>query len=96
MLFVHHLSLRQVNILQANGLPRHLSNFVFCQYHFWGQEEPVFIAPEVEPSSSSSVSKDPQCTVVFDSAKVKFPAATQPNHLTAFSLMFSTFSHQLF
>ncbi|XP_073348385.1 kinesin-like protein KIF13B isoform X2 [Pagrus major] len=58
-----------VNILQANGLPRHLSNFVFCQYHFWGQEEPVFIAPEVEPSSSSSVSKDPQCTVVFDSAK---------------------------
>ncbi|XP_030261622.1 kinesin-like protein KIF13B isoform X3 [Sparus aurata] len=58
-----------VNILQANGLPRHLSNFVFCQYHFWGQEEPVFIAPEMTPSSSSSVSKDPQCTVVFDSAK---------------------------
>ncbi|XP_035861399.1 kinesin-like protein KIF13B isoform X1 [Sander lucioperca] len=58
-----------VNILQANGLPRHLSNFVFCQYHFWGQDESVFIAPEVEPSSSSSTSRDPQCTVVFDSAK---------------------------
>uniref|UniRef100_A0A8C4DBQ6 Kinesin family member 13Bb n=1 Tax=Dicentrarchus labrax TaxID=13489 RepID=A0A8C4DBQ6_DICLA len=58
-----------VKILQANGLPRHLSNFVFCQYHFWGQEEPVFIAPEVVPSSSSSASRDPQCTVVFDSAK---------------------------
>uniref|UniRef100_A0A8C9ZHD3 Kinesin family member 13B n=1 Tax=Sander lucioperca TaxID=283035 RepID=A0A8C9ZHD3_SANLU len=61
--------LSQVNILQANGLPRHLSNFVFCQYHFWGQDESVFIAPEVEPSSSSSTSRDPQCTVVFDSAK---------------------------
>uniref|UniRef100_A0A665WGX5 Kinesin family member 13Bb n=1 Tax=Echeneis naucrates TaxID=173247 RepID=A0A665WGX5_ECHNA len=61
--------LTQVKILQATGLPRHLSNFVFCQYHFWGQEEPVFIAPEVAPSSSSCVSRDPQCTVVFDSAK---------------------------
>ncbi|XP_056261304.1 kinesin-like protein KIF13B isoform X1 [Seriola aureovittata] len=58
-----------VKILQATGLPRHLSNFVFCQYHFWGQEEPVFIPPEVVPSSSSSASRDPQCTVVFDSAK---------------------------
>uniref|UniRef100_UPI0037E87330 kinesin-like protein KIF13B n=1 Tax=Semicossyphus pulcher TaxID=241346 RepID=UPI0037E87330 len=58
-----------VKILQANGLPRHLSNFVFCQYHFWGQEEVVFIAPEVAPSSSSSSSRDPQCTVVFDSPK---------------------------
>uniref|UniRef100_A0AAQ5Y813 Kinesin family member 13Bb n=1 Tax=Amphiprion ocellaris TaxID=80972 RepID=A0AAQ5Y813_AMPOC len=58
-----------VKVLQATGLPRHLSNFVFCQYHFWGQEEPVFTAPEVAPSSSSSASRDPQCTVVFDSAK---------------------------
>ncbi|XP_050927951.1 LOW QUALITY PROTEIN: kinesin-like protein KIF13B [Lates calcarifer] len=58
-----------VKILQATGLPRHLSNFVFCSIHFWGQEEPVFIAPEVAPSSSSSASRDPQCTVVFDSAK---------------------------
>ncbi|XP_068610131.1 kinesin-like protein KIF13B [Brachionichthys hirsutus] len=58
-----------VKILQASGLPRHLSNFVFCQYHFWGLEEPVFIAPEVEPSSPPSTSRDPQCTVVFDNAK---------------------------
>uniref|UniRef100_A0A8C3ALC4 Kinesin family member 13B n=1 Tax=Cyclopterus lumpus TaxID=8103 RepID=A0A8C3ALC4_CYCLU len=58
-----------VKILHANGLPRHLSNFVFCQYHFWGEEESVFIAPEMQPSSSSSSSRDPQCTVVFDSAK---------------------------
>uniref|UniRef100_A0AAQ5ZWD0 Kinesin family member 13Bb n=1 Tax=Amphiprion ocellaris TaxID=80972 RepID=A0AAQ5ZWD0_AMPOC len=60
-------SVLQVKVLQATGLPRHLSNFVFCQYHFWGQEEPVFTAPEVAPSSSSSASRDPQCTVVFDS-----------------------------
>uniref|UniRef100_A0A667ZAM9 Kinesin family member 13B n=1 Tax=Myripristis murdjan TaxID=586833 RepID=A0A667ZAM9_9TELE len=63
------LSVMQVKILQATGLPRHLSNFVFCQYHFWGQDEQVFIAPEVEASSSSSTSRDPQCTVVFDSTK---------------------------
>lgn len=63
-------SLSQVKILQASGLPRHLSNFVFCHYHFWGQEEPLTAAPEVIPSSSSSSSKDPQCTVVFDTTKV--------------------------
>uniref|UniRef100_M3ZHX7 Kinesin family member 13B n=1 Tax=Xiphophorus maculatus TaxID=8083 RepID=M3ZHX7_XIPMA len=58
-----------VKILQATGLPRHLSNFVFCHYHFWGLEEPVFTAPEVGSSGSLSASKDPQCTVVFDSTK---------------------------
>ncbi len=30
----------------------------------------MFIAPEVAPSTSSAASRDPQCTVVFDSAKV--------------------------
>ncbi|XP_047429143.1 kinesin-like protein KIF13B isoform X2 [Mugil cephalus] len=58
-----------VKILQATGLPRHLSNFVFCQYHFWGLKEQVFTPPEMTSSSSSSASTDPQCTVVFDSAK---------------------------
>uniref|UniRef100_A0AAQ4NU30 Kinesin family member 13Bb n=1 Tax=Gasterosteus aculeatus aculeatus TaxID=481459 RepID=A0AAQ4NU30_GASAC len=58
----------QVKILRAAGLPRHLSNFVFCQYHFWGQEESVFIAPDMQPCSSSSPT-DPECTVVFDSTK---------------------------
>ncbi|XP_028998063.1 kinesin-like protein KIF13B isoform X2 [Betta splendens] len=58
-----------VKLLQATGLPRHLSNFVFCLYHFWGQEEDTFVAPEVAPSSASSASTDPQCTVVFDSAQ---------------------------
>ncbi|XP_029986621.1 kinesin-like protein KIF13B, partial [Sphaeramia orbicularis] len=58
-----------VKILQATGLPRHLSNFVFCQYHFWGQDQAIFIAPEMSTSNSSSTSKDPQCTVVFDSTK---------------------------
>nr|XP_040017439.1 kinesin-like protein KIF13B isoform X7 [Gasterosteus aculeatus aculeatus] len=57
-----------VKILRAAGLPRHLSNFVFCQYHFWGQEESVFIAPDMQPCSSSSPT-DPECTVVFDSTK---------------------------
>uniref|UniRef100_A0A4W5PQM2 Uncharacterized protein n=1 Tax=Hucho hucho TaxID=62062 RepID=A0A4W5PQM2_9TELE len=59
-----------VRILQATGLPRHLGNFVFCQYHFWGQDEPVFIAPEMEPSPPSATSKEPLCTVLFDSSKV--------------------------
>ncbi|XP_030626800.1 kinesin-like protein KIF13B [Chanos chanos] len=59
-----------VKVLQATGLPQHLSNFVFCQYHFWGQEDPIFIAPEVDPSAPATPSsKDPQCLVVFDHSK---------------------------
>ncbi|XP_023809429.1 kinesin-like protein KIF13B isoform X2 [Oryzias latipes] len=58
-----------IKILQATGLPQHLSNFVFCQYSFWDQREPFIVAPEVDPSSSSPSSKDPHCMVVFDSCK---------------------------
>lgn len=61
---------RQIKILQATGLPQHLSNFVFCQYTFWDQPEPVMVAPEVDMPSSSAIAKDPHCMVVFDSCKV--------------------------
>ncbi|XP_054432007.1 kinesin-like protein KIF13B [Pteronotus mesoamericanus] len=54
-----------VKILQATGLPQHLSHSVFCKYNFWDQQEPVFVKPEVD-TSSSPVSKEPQCMVVFD------------------------------
>uniref|UniRef100_A0A8C0VHL8 Kinesin family member 13B n=1 Tax=Cyanistes caeruleus TaxID=156563 RepID=A0A8C0VHL8_CYACU len=55
----------RIKILQATGLPQHLSNFVFCKYTFWDQVEPVIVAPEVDPSQSS-ISKEPRCMVVFD------------------------------
>ncbi|XP_013871024.1 kinesin-like protein KIF13B isoform X2 [Austrofundulus limnaeus] len=58
-----------IKILQATGLPQHLSNFVFCQYVFWDQPEPIIVAPEVDHSSSSPSTKDPHCMVVFDSCK---------------------------
>ncbi|KAI7799898.1 kinesin-like protein KIF13B [Triplophysa rosa] len=56
-----------MKILQATGLPQHLSNFVFCQYHFWDQSEAVFIAPEVNLSAVSS--KEPQRSVLFNNCK---------------------------
>uniref|UniRef100_A0A8C5BDL8 Kinesin motor domain-containing protein n=1 Tax=Gadus morhua TaxID=8049 RepID=A0A8C5BDL8_GADMO len=34
----------QLKILQATGLPQYLSNFVFCQYSFWDQPEPIIVA----------------------------------------------------
>uniref|UniRef100_A0A673NLH2 Kinesin-like protein KIF13B n=1 Tax=Sinocyclocheilus rhinocerous TaxID=307959 RepID=A0A673NLH2_9TELE len=58
-----------IKILQATGLPQYLSNFVFCQYSFWDQAEPIIVAPEVDPSASFSSSKDPHCMVVFDNCK---------------------------
>ncbi|XP_048391588.1 kinesin-like protein KIF13B isoform X2 [Stegostoma tigrinum] len=59
----------RIKILQATGLPRHLSNFVFCQYTFWDQTEPIIVAPEVDPSSLTPAGKDPECMVVFDHCK---------------------------
>uniref|UniRef100_A0A668AUQ5 Kinesin family member 13B n=1 Tax=Myripristis murdjan TaxID=586833 RepID=A0A668AUQ5_9TELE len=58
-----------IKILQATGLPQYLSNFVFCQYTFWDQPEPIIVAPEVDTSTSSPSTKDPHCMVVFDSCK---------------------------
>ncbi|XP_075875760.1 kinesin-like protein KIF13B isoform X3 [Nelusetta ayraudi] len=58
-----------IKILQATGLPQYLSNFVFCQYSFWDQPEPIIVAPEVDTSSTSPSTKDPHCMVVFDSCK---------------------------
>uniref|UniRef100_A0A5F8GL21 Kinesin family member 13B n=1 Tax=Monodelphis domestica TaxID=13616 RepID=A0A5F8GL21_MONDO len=54
-----HKLVCMVKILQATGLPQHLSNFVFCKYTFWDQQEPVIVVPEVD-TSSSPVSKEPQ------------------------------------
>nr|XP_055042010.1 kinesin-like protein KIF13B isoform X1 [Misgurnus anguillicaudatus]XP_055042011.1 kinesin-like protein KIF13B isoform X1 [Misgurnus anguillicaudatus] len=56
-----------MKVVQATGLPQHLSNFVFCQYHFWDHPEAVFIAPEVDLSAVSS--KESQSLVVFDNSK---------------------------
>uniref|UniRef100_A0A8D0L322 Kinesin family member 13B n=1 Tax=Sphenodon punctatus TaxID=8508 RepID=A0A8D0L322_SPHPU len=60
-----HKLVCMIKILQATGLPQHLSNFVFCKYTFWDQLDPVTVAPEVDPSLSP-ISKEPRCMVVFD------------------------------
>ncbi|XP_062573075.1 kinesin-like protein KIF13B isoform X4 [Saccostrea cucullata] len=39
----------RLNILSAKGLPSSMSNFVFCQYTFWGQEESVVVPPQIDP-----------------------------------------------
>ncbi|XP_056621125.1 kinesin-like protein KIF13B [Triplophysa dalaica] len=64
-----------MKILQATGLPQHLSNFVFCQYHFWDHSEAVVIAPEVNLSAVSS--KEPQRSVVFNNCKKLEVTATE-------------------
>ncbi|XP_075454796.1 kinesin-like protein KIF13B isoform X2 [Ascaphus truei] len=61
-----HKLVCMIKVLQATGLPQHLTNFVFCHYTFWDQPDPVTVAPEVDPSTSSPISKEPQCMVVFD------------------------------
>ncbi|CAI9588612.1 unnamed protein product [Staurois parvus] len=39
-----HKLVCMVKVLQATGLPQHLTNFVFCHYTFYGQPEPINVA----------------------------------------------------
>ncbi|XP_026857246.2 kinesin-like protein KIF13B isoform X2 [Electrophorus electricus] len=85
-----------IKILQATGLPQYLSNFVFCQYSFWDQSEPIIVAPEVDPSASSPSSKDPHCMVVFDSCKELAVSVTEDfiEYLTDGALAIEVYGHR--
>lgn len=43
--------------MDAKGLPPSLSKFVFCQYTFWGTDEPVVVAPKVDENTLDSTSE---------------------------------------
>lgn len=47
----------QVKIREAKGLPKNLSNFVFCQYQFWGHDEPISVPPDINPEVPNGESK---------------------------------------
>ncbi|XP_037547083.1 kinesin-like protein KIF13B [Nematolebias whitei] len=85
-----------IKILQATGLPQHLSNFVFCQYIFWDQPEPIIVAPEVDHSSSSPSTKDPHCMVVFDSCKELAVSVTEDfiEYLTEGAVAIEVYGHK--
>uniref|UniRef100_A0A8C3AG20 Kinesin family member 13B n=1 Tax=Cyclopterus lumpus TaxID=8103 RepID=A0A8C3AG20_CYCLU len=84
-----------IKILQATGLPQYLSNFVFCQYSFWDQPEPIIVAPEVDPASSSPSAKDPHCMVVFDSCKVAVSVTEDfIEYLTEGAVAIEVFGHR--
>ncbi|XP_077445836.1 kinesin-like protein KIF13B isoform X2 [Stigmatopora argus] len=85
-----------IKILQATGLPQHLSNFVFCQYSFWDQPEPIIVAPEVDPASSSPGSKDPHCMVVFDSCRELAVSVSEDfiEYLTEGAVAIEVFGHR--
>uniref|UniRef100_A0A452SQG9 Kinesin-like protein unc-104 n=1 Tax=Ursus americanus TaxID=9643 RepID=A0A452SQG9_URSAM len=85
-----------VKILQATGLPQHLSHFVFCKYNFWDQQEPVIVAPEVDTSSSSPVSKEPQCMVVFDHCNFSVNITEDfIEHLSEGALAIEVYGHKM-
>uniref|UniRef100_A0A3Q3WYP8 Uncharacterized protein n=1 Tax=Mola mola TaxID=94237 RepID=A0A3Q3WYP8_MOLML len=85
-----------IKILQATGLPQYLSNFVFCQYSFWDQSEPIIVAPEVDISSSSPTTKDPYCMVVFDSCKELAVSVTEDfiEYLTEGAVAIEVYGHR--
>ncbi|XP_016065791.1 PREDICTED: kinesin-like protein KIF13B, partial [Miniopterus natalensis] len=85
-----------VKILQATGLPQHLSHFVFCKYDFWDQQGPVIVAPELD-TSSSPVSKEPQCMVVFDHCQEFSVNITEDflEHLSEGALAIEIYGHKV-
>ncbi|XP_053434392.1 kinesin-like protein KIF13B isoform X2 [Nycticebus coucang] len=85
-----------VKILQATGLPQHLSHFVFCKYDFWDQQDPVMVAPEVD-TSSSPVSKEPHCMVVFDHCREFSVNITEDfiEHLSEGALAIEVYGHKI-
>ncbi|TWW67174.1 Kinesin-like protein KIF13B [Takifugu flavidus] len=85
-----------IKILQATGLPQYLSNFVFCQYTFWDQQEPIIVAPEVDMPSSSTSTKDPHCMVVFDSCKELAVSVSEDfiEYLTEGAVVIEVFGHR--
>jgi len=38
----------QISVVEATGLPKEYCHYVFCQYRFWNQEEPMIIPPLVQ------------------------------------------------
>ncbi|XP_040822185.1 kinesin-like protein KIF13B isoform X2 [Ochotona curzoniae] len=85
-----------VKILQATGLPQHLSHFVFCKYSFWDQQEPVTVAPEVD-TSSSAAGKEPHCMVVFDHCNEFSVNITEDfiEHLSEGALAIEVYGHKM-
>ncbi|XP_059167567.1 kinesin-like protein KIF13A isoform X3 [Physella acuta] len=53
----------KVCIKEARGLPLALSNFVFCQYSFWGESEACVVPPYINPET---VTRKDDRTVNFD------------------------------
>ncbi|XP_050727701.1 kinesin-like protein KIF13A isoform X3 [Eriocheir sinensis] len=59
----------RVSIRQAAGLPPSLSNFVFCQYQFWGQNEGEVVAPVVNNEYPTASSSKDSITFKFEHTK---------------------------
>ncbi|KAM4771256.1 kinesin-like protein KIF13B [Rhinophrynus dorsalis] len=91
-----HKLVCMIKVLQATGLPQHLTNFVFCHYTFWDQPEPITVAPEVDPYASSPVSKEPECMVVFDHCKEFAVNITEDflDYLTDGALAIEVYGHR--
>lgn len=60
----------KVHIKASTGLPPSLSNFVFCQYNFWGHPNPVVVAPIVNPEYPATRKGKESMAFKFDHMKV--------------------------
>ncbi|XP_067139830.1 kinesin-like protein KIF13A isoform X3 [Centruroides vittatus] len=59
----------RVTIKAATGLPPSLSNFVFCQYTFWGFPDSIVVPPIVNPDYPATRKGKDRMTFKFDHVK---------------------------
>ncbi|KAL5013425.1 hypothetical protein ScPMuIL_007695, partial [Solemya velum] len=59
----------RVSIREAKGLPPALSNFVFCQYNFWGHDDSIVVPPEINPDAAAMKKRNDSMTFRFEHNK---------------------------
>ncbi|XP_076339669.1 kinesin-like protein KIF13A isoform X2 [Tachypleus tridentatus] len=59
----------KVAIKSASGLPPSLSNFVFCQYTFWGHHDSIVVPPVVNPDQPIARKGRDKMMFLFDHEK---------------------------
>uniref|UniRef100_T1J0U1 Kinesin-like protein KIF13A n=1 Tax=Strigamia maritima TaxID=126957 RepID=T1J0U1_STRMM len=86
----------RISIKQAIGLPPSLSNFVFCQYNFWGHSEVTVVPPKIDPDYSDTSNERDSLSFKFDHTKEFTISATEEfvEHCSDGALSIEVWGHQ--
>ena len=74
--------LLQIDVVEATGLPSAYCHFVFAQYKFWGQSEPVTLVPlQVFSPAFGKCDKSLEGELKFDHSQVSDHVMQHSDHV---------------